>query len=98
PAAPTLSLHDALPISLAHEFKPDAIVLDLQLPVMDGSTVLDHLKHDPETRHIPVHVITGTDDGRQSILRAGAVAFLKKPLEKEQDRKSTRLNSSHDQI
>jgi CheY-like chemotaxis protein len=50
---------------------------------MDGSTVLDHLKHHPETRHIPVHVVTASDNGKQSALRAGAVAFLQKPVEKE---------------
>src|SRR3989440_3899804 len=70
-------------LALAHEFKPDAIVLDLKLPVMDGWTVLDHLKHHPDTRHIPVHIVTGTEDGRQNALRAGAVAFLEKPVEKD---------------
>ncbi len=70
-------------LALAHEFKPDAIVLDIKLPVMDGWTVLDHLKHHPDTRHIPVHVVTGAEDGKQNALRAGAVAFLEKPVEKE---------------
>ncbi|HEV7134415.1 MAG TPA: response regulator, partial [Gaiellaceae bacterium] len=72
-------------LALAHEFKPDAIVLDMNLPVMDGWTVLDHLKHHPATRHIPVHIVSA-DDGngsRANALRAGAVAFLEKPLEKE---------------
>jgi CheY-like chemotaxis protein/HAMP domain-containing protein/GAF domain-containing protein len=69
-------------LALAHEFKPDAIILDLKLPVMDGWTVLDHLKHHPETRHIPVHIVSG-GDGRTSALRAGAVAFLEKPVSKE---------------
>jgi CheY-like chemotaxis protein len=44
--------------------------------------VLDHLKHHPATRHIPVHIVSGAD-GRANALRAGAVAFLQKPLEKE---------------
>jgi CheY-like chemotaxis protein len=69
-------------LALAREFGPDAIVLDMSLPVMDGWTVLDHLKHHPATRHIPVHIVSGTD-GRANALRAGAVAFLQKPLEKE---------------
>jgi CheY-like chemotaxis protein len=69
-------------LALAHEFKPDAIILDMNLPVMDGWTVLDHLKHHPETRHIPVHIVSG-GDGRTSALRAGAVAFLEKPVSKE---------------
>jgi hypothetical protein len=70
-------------LALAHEYRPDAIVLDMELPVMDGWTVLDHLKHHPATRHIPVHIVSAGDDGRKNALRAGAVAYLEKPLEKE---------------
>jgi CheY-like chemotaxis protein/HAMP domain-containing protein len=69
-------------VALAHEFKPDAIILDLKLPVMDGWSVLDHLKHHPETRHIPVHIVSA-GDGRQNALRLGAVAFLEKPITTE---------------
>ena len=59
---------------------------------MDGWTVLDHLKHHSDTRHIPVHIVTGTDDGRQNALRAGAVAFLEKPVDKD------RLDSAFSEI
>ena len=52
-------------LALAHEYKPDAIVLDMQLPGMDGWAVLDHLKRHPTTRHIPVHVVTGAENGKQ---------------------------------
>jgi HAMP domain-containing protein/CheY-like chemotaxis protein len=69
-------------LALAHEYKPDAIVLDMRLPVMDGWTVLDHLKHHPETRHIPVHIVSA-GDGRQNALKAGAVAFIEKPITKD---------------
>ena len=69
-------------LALAHEFKPDAIVLDMRLPVMDGWSVLDRLKHHPETRHIPVHIVSA-GNGRQNALKAGAVAFLEKPITKE---------------
>jgi HAMP domain-containing protein/CheY-like chemotaxis protein/GAF domain-containing protein len=69
-------------LALAHEFEPDAIILDLELPVMDGWTVLDRLKHHPATRHIPVHIVSG-GDGRQNALRRGAIAFLEKPLTTE---------------
>jgi CheY-like chemotaxis protein len=69
-------------LALAHEFKPDAIILDMKLPVMDGWTVLDRLKRHPDTRHIPVHIVSA-GDGRQNALKAGAVAFLEKPISKE---------------
>ena len=54
----------------------------MQLPVMDGLAVLDHLKRHPETRHIPVHVVSGaeSDGGRRRARRAGAVAVLEKPV------------------
>jgi CheY-like chemotaxis protein len=46
--------------------------------------VLDHLKHHPATRHIPVHIVSAADESEKTdALRAGAVAFLQKPLEKE---------------
>ena len=77
-----VALRGDVGLALAHEYKPDAIVLDMQLPVMDGWAVLDHLKRHPDTRHIPVHVVTGAENGKHSALRAGAVAFLEKPVEK----------------
>jgi CheY-like chemotaxis protein len=70
-------------LALARRFRPDAITLDLGLPVLDGWRVLDGLKHDPRTRHIPVHVITGSEEGRNQSLREGALAFLKKPVTRE---------------
>jgi CheY-like chemotaxis protein len=71
-------------LALAREYKPDAITLDIRLPVLDGWTVLDRLKHDSRTRHIPVHLISSVDDDQKNrALRQGALAFLKKPLEKE---------------
>ncbi len=70
-------------LALAHEYRPDAIILDLKLPVRDGWQVLDHLKRHPETRHIPVHIVSGDveNGGVQAALRAGAVAVLQKPVE-----------------
>ena len=69
-------------LALAHEYKPDAIILDMKLPVMDGWSLLDRLKQHPDTRHIPVHIVSG-GDGRTNALRAGAVAFVEKPVSKE---------------
>jgi CheY-like chemotaxis protein/HAMP domain-containing protein/signal transduction histidine kinase len=68
-------------ITLAHEYKPDAITLDIDMPGVDGWQVLDRLKHSTDTRHIPVHIITGIDR-RQQGLMAGAIAYLEKPVDK----------------
>ncbi len=56
-----VALQGSTAIGMAREFKPSAITLDVRLPDMSGWTVLDYLKHDPATRHIPVHVISGVD-------------------------------------
>ncbi len=66
-------------LALAQQFKPRAILLDLHLPDIDGWTVLDRLKHDPELRHIPVHILS-SDDQRQRGLQLGAIAYLQKPV------------------
>ncbi|HEU4720184.1 MAG TPA: HAMP domain-containing protein [Gemmatimonadaceae bacterium] len=69
-------------LKLAHAFEPDAITLDIDMPGMDGWAVLDRLKHHPQTRHIPVHIITGIRE-RQQGLKSGALAYLEKPVTKE---------------
>src|SRR5882724_4582571 len=65
--------------SLARYYRPDAIVLDMHLPVMDGSEVLKQLKSDPELRHIPVQIFSGYDLRKES-LELGAFDFIKKPV------------------
>nr|MBA2332158.1 response regulator [Actinomycetota bacterium] len=70
-------------LALAREFRPDAIVLDLSLPGLDGWVVLDRLKRHPATRHIPVHIVSGTDEGQPALL-AGAAAFIQKPASLEE--------------
>jgi HAMP domain-containing protein/signal transduction histidine kinase/CheY-like chemotaxis protein len=67
---------------LARRFGPDAIMLDIGLPDMDGLALLDLLKRTPETRHIPVHVISA-DDQRGLGLSMGAFGFTHKPVERE---------------
>jgi HAMP domain-containing protein/CheY-like chemotaxis protein len=76
------TLRGDIGLALAHRYKPDAILLDLALPVVDGLTVLDRLKHNRETRHIPVHILSGTGK-RQRGMRLGAFAYLEKPVTKE---------------
>jgi len=68
--------------SLARRFGPDAIMLDIGLPDIDGLALLDLLKRTPETRHIPVHVISA-DDQRGLGLCMGAIGFTHKPVERE---------------
>ncbi|MDB5446592.1 MAG: sensor histidine kinase/response regulator, partial [Phenylobacterium sp.] len=68
--------------SLARRFGPDAVMLDIGLPDMDGLALLDLLKRTPETRHIPVHVISA-DDQKGLGLSMGAFGFTHKPVERE---------------
>jgi len=65
-------------LQMARQHRPDAITLDLDLPGLDGWNVLDRLKHDASTRHIPVHVISVTDDPHRG-MRLGAKTFWAKP-------------------
>ncbi|MDB5776673.1 MAG: response regulator, partial [Herbaspirillum sp.] len=69
--------------TLARDYLPSAIMLDIQLPDTNGFTVLDRLKRDPATRHIPVHVLSGSAE-RERGLRQGAISFLVKPLKRKQ--------------
>lgn len=66
-------------LSLARYYRPDAILLDMKLPVMDGAEVLRQLKNDPELRHIPVQIFSGYDR-RREVLDLGAFDFIKKPV------------------
>ncbi|CAN5353616.1 PleD family two-component system response regulator [soil metagenome] len=79
-----VSCHDgATALVLAAAEKPDIILLDVMMPGMDGFEVCKRLKADPETRHIPVVLVTALD-GRQDRIRgleAGADDFLTKPLD-----------------
>ncbi|MFZ0661166.1 MAG: HAMP domain-containing protein [Acidobacteriaceae bacterium] len=69
-------------LALAREFHPTAISLDVLLPDMLGWTVLNHLKQDPSTRHIPVQLLTVDEDWHHG-LSHGAFAFVTKPTTTE---------------
>jgi signal transduction histidine kinase/DNA-binding response OmpR family regulator len=73
------ALRGSSAIALAREFKPGAITLDINLPDMAGWTILDRLKHDPATRHIPVHIISG-DENRRLGMALGAMTYLEKSV------------------
>lgn len=60
-------------------YRPNAIILDMQLPVMDGWTVLKKLKANQQHAHIPVHIISGIDKTKLG-LKLGAVEYLVKPI------------------
>ena len=67
-------------LELAERFMPQGIFLDIQLPGIDGWTVLDALKNNSPTRHIPVH-IASVEDKTLDALRRSAVGYLQKPVE-----------------
>jgi CheY-like chemotaxis protein/HAMP domain-containing protein len=69
-------------LSHARQYKPNAILLDMKLPVMDGEEVIRQLKSDPNLRHIPVQIISGYSR-RKEAMRLGAFDFIKKPVTKE---------------
>jgi len=68
--------------SLARRYAPEAIMLDVGLPDMDGLALLDLLKRTPETRHIPVHVISADDQAALG-LSIGAFGYTSKPVDRE---------------
>jgi HAMP domain-containing protein/signal transduction histidine kinase/DNA-binding response OmpR family regulator len=69
-------------LTLAREYQPSAVSLDVFLPDMLGWTVLSQLKQNPATRHIPVQIVT-LDEDRQHGLARGAFSFMTKPTTTE---------------
>ncbi|MGV3546913.1 MAG: response regulator, partial [Pedobacter sp.] len=70
-------------LELALNELPDAIVLDVMLPVMDGWTILKKLKAEPTTKHIPIHMMSAGEEKAGKAKKEGAIGFLKKPVEKD---------------
>lgn len=66
-------------LALARKLVPDAITLDLGLADIDGSVLFDLLRHDPKTKHIPIHVISGAEEGEE-LVDKGATSVSTKPV------------------
>jgi signal transduction histidine kinase/DNA-binding response OmpR family regulator len=70
-------------LELASAENPDAILLDMRLPDRSGLSVLQQLKDNPATRHIPVHVVSSQENGGEA-LHLGAIGYALKPTSREQ--------------
>jgi len=68
-------------LKLADQIIPSAIILDINLPGVDGWRVLDLLKENARTRHIPVHIMSGNDETIAASSK-GAIGYLTKPAKK----------------
>lgn len=66
-------------IRLAEKYLPNAILLDIELPIKNGWQVMDELKNNPVTRHIPVHIMSSHEVKKESITK-GAIDFIRKPM------------------
>lgn len=77
-------------LNIAKKKIPHSIILDMNLPGMNGSSVLQNLKFENKTRNIPVQIISASDNVEQ-FFNKGAFGFLKKPV-KESEIKSAMLN------
>jgi len=66
-------------LTLAHDYQPHAIMLDIGLPQVDGWSVMEKLKDNVETRHIPVHFISAQEEIRTA-RKMGAIGYLLKPV------------------
>ncbi|MFP5080399.1 response regulator [Pedobacter sp. JCM 36344] len=93
---PMLATRGDIGLEMAISELPDAIVLDIMLPVMDGWQILKKLKADPRTRHIPVHMMSAGNEKDDRAKNEGAIGFLKKPVEKDAlDEAFSLLSSAH---
>ena len=70
-------------VTLAHEHRPDVILMDLGLPGMDGLEATERLKEDARTSHIPVIALTAFHSAESDAIAAGCAGFLTKPCPPE---------------
>jgi CheY-like chemotaxis protein len=70
-------------IRLAQEYRPHGVLLDINLPDGSGLSVLENLKRDPATRHIPIHVVS-LDDHMRTAYELGAIGYALKPVAREE--------------
>jgi len=70
-------------VEIIKEKQPDAVILDIMLPGKDGWQILKELKQDPETMHIPVHLMSAGEAAANRVRKEGAISFLKKPVNTE---------------
>jgi CheY-like chemotaxis protein len=76
-------------LELVKTYHPRAVILDLNLPDISGWEVLQVLKNDPDTRHIPIHIMS-VDDEVLDAYKKGAMGYLTKPISKKQMAESFR--------
>jgi CheY-like chemotaxis protein len=70
-------------LELARQHRPALVLMDIQLPVMDGITALRRLRADPETTHLPVIAVTAsvTASERERVVAAGFNGYISKPID-----------------
>ncbi len=86
----------AAALALARDYMPDALTLDIVLPDMEGWRVMDRLKHDLSTRHIPICVVS-TEDARERAFAAGALELHHQahPVERRARRRAAEPARAH---
>jgi len=70
-------------VAAAEMYRPSAILMDMNLPDFSGLGVLDQIKRNPKTRHIPVHVVSVADYSQEAMER-GAIGYALKPVQREE--------------
>ena len=79
-------------LSLARDIQPDAVILDVMMPNMDGWEVLQRLRNHPDTQHIAV-IICSVFDDPELAYALGASSFLSKPVNREDFIEALRLEN-----